>query len=190
MTILQSQLGAAGPGGASAMELISSSDADNVASVAFTGLSSTYFAYILVMSRVRALSGHPHLCMRTSSNNGSSYDSGASDYAWTGYGRNDGGNAFAGLLADSYLRITGDGASRDLGTDAAEEVYGHLVIFNPSASEYTKVVGQISYQDNDLDPVAFSAGGVRLSAADVDAIQILMDSGNLSGTFKLYGLKA
>ena len=65
---------------APAMVLISTATASNSASVSFTGLTSQYDEYEIQFTSVLPQTDAAALCLRTSTNGGSSYDSGASDY--------------------------------------------------------------------------------------------------------------
>jgi len=69
---------AAASGGA--WTYISSATASASASIAFTGLSSTYVQYMVVFEDVVMSADSSYLGLRTSTNGGTSYDSGASDY--------------------------------------------------------------------------------------------------------------
>jgi hypothetical protein len=74
---------------------------------------------------------------------------------------------------------------------ANEDMTGYVHIINPSASAFCSVVWSFEAYGTGSDTGVTIGGGRRGSAADVDAIQFLMSSGNLtSGTFKLYGIPA
>jgi len=130
------------------------------------------------------------LYLRTSTNNGSSFDSGASDYAWNLIESNAGGIAAEGDSADSQIILAGS-SDDELGTGSNEIFSGRLWIFKPSASDYTKICSIGSYTDQKVYQVTTNTGGARLSTTAVNAIQLLMSSGNIAtGNFRLYGFKA
>lgn len=173
--------------------LISTATASSSASISFTGLSSTYSQYVIVVSGLAPATDAVNFWMRTSTNGGVSYDSGASDYGWangvrafdtTGTSNGDGDDA------DSQILLTDD-TDATLG-NAANEISSYTIwLENPSAAQYF----QMNYQGVVTTPVGVRlrivGAGSRLTAADVDAVQFTMSSGNIStGTFKLYGLKA
>lgn len=173
-------------------ELISSATASSSSEITFTSLSSTYAAYQIVFQGVQPATDSVILYFRTSTDNGTSYDSGASDYAWASSGENDGGTIDPeGSTGDAQISIAGDQSSEQLGNQAGETLSGHLWIFKPSATEYTKVVFLCNYTDLVDDQNSLHGAGARLSAADVDAVRFYMSSGNIStGNFKLYGIRA
>ena len=78
-----------GVGAAGDLVKISSSTASASSSIAFTGLSSTYIAYILFYFNVAPATNAVTMLLRTSTDNGSSYDSGSSDYGWVSWTQND-----------------------------------------------------------------------------------------------------
>lgn len=171
-------------------ELISSATASSSASIEFTGLSSDYFSYMVILSDVVPGTDTADFIMRTSANNGSSYDAGASDYAYC---------RFTIQLSAAASAPTGTGDDADssillknaVGTGSNEATSGQITIYNPSAATYTRILGDLNTTDSTPTNLQSRNGALRLSAAAVDAIQFLMSSGNIaSGTFKLYGIKA
>ena len=177
-------------GGGGAWTLISTSTASTSATIDFTGLSSTYFQYMVVASNIQPVTDGVELFFRTSTDNGSSYDSGASDYKWVFNSyrlNNTPSNSNVGDTADSQIRINVTG----LGNAANEQNNLVLYISNPSDTNYTNIHGTAMITQNDGDVYMNHFAGQRISGADVDAIRFLMSSGNIStGTFKLYGLTA
>lgn len=172
--------------------LISSATASSSATISFTGLSSTYDSYVVMISKLAPATDSVILYMRTSTNNGSSYDSGASDYAWNSSGCSI-NNTWdpEGSTGDSKISLVGDQASEELGNAAGETCAGCVWIYKPSATEYCKIKFDFCYHDITTNIAGVYGGGVRLTAADVDAIQFYMSSGNIStGDFRLYGLTA
>lgn len=177
----------AASGGGGDWTLVSSATASSSASIDFTGLSSTYHAYKIIITGWVPATDASFPYMRTSTDNGSTWDSGASDYNWffdlvvpttsptiTRVGDN----------ADSQIRLGGT-----LGTGVNEEQCWEITLFNPSDAVYAKVIGH-GHTINDDGVVRFTQFcGTRLTAADVDAIQFFCSSGNIaSGEFRLYGL--
>lgn len=169
-------------------ELIASDTASNDAAITFTGLSSTYGAYKLVFANVEPASDGVGLYLRTSTDGGSTYDSGAGEYSTTSFFATDSPNS--GVSSDvgaaTYIRISGT-----VGNAANEDCSGEITLVNPSAAKYSEVFGIGRNVNASGARGVFFFSGARLSAADVDAIQILFSSGNIStGEFKLYGLRA
>lgn len=170
---------------------ISSSTASSSASISFTGLSSTYHCYVVEITNFAPATDGVEMYLRTSTDNGVSYDSGASDYAWSNYVvDNDGTLKDGGSTGDSKMEIVGR-TNDQIGGATNETSDATVWIFNPSSASYTKALCMATYTRTNGDSIWMTCGGQRLSAADVDAIQFLMSSGNIaSGEFVLYGLKA
>jgi hypothetical protein len=166
---------------AASYELIATVTASGASTVDFTGLSSGYIAYQLFVSGLFASAGTTTLTARTSSNNGVSYDSGASDYI-----RNY-------VLVNSAATVSGvsaTGSSITLGI-IGTSTYGQnlsLTLVNsgvsrPAAMEWT--LGNFISTGTQYRGVGF-----RDSTTAINAFRITGSGGaTLTGTFKLYGIK-
>ena len=162
-----------------------------VASVDFTSLiSSSYRHYMIVIDDVIPVTDATQLYLRTSTDNGASFDSGASDYGWvcdsmpmiTSPADNTQGDD-----ADSQIIL--HASTLSLGTGTGEAYNGILHIYNPLGTNLTFIKYTASFRASNALEYHIDGSGVRLASADVDAFQFLMSSGNInSGTFKLYGL--
>jgi hypothetical protein len=164
--------------------------ASNSATIDFTGLSSSYNAYKVVLSNVAPATNSVNLYLRTSTNNGSSYDAGASDYYWgvftvTAPNGGTGGTGPGAGTAAAQMRLNFSA----LGNGANKATGGIVYIYRPSAAAYCQVNWMLNSYTDGLFLDQQYGGGVRLAAADVDAIRFLMSSGNIAaGQFDLYGL--
>lgn len=162
-----------------------------VSSVDFTsGIDSTYKAYVIIVDNLNVATDGADIWVRTSTNAGVSWDSGSGNY---GYAMNE--IEISGSVATSNT----NGSSSDTkmvlnngpqGTATGESMSFKIIISDPaSTSDYTKIYFQGVYVDNFTELNAFYGSGARLATADVDAIQFLASSGNITaGTFTLYGL--
>jgi hypothetical protein len=167
--------GSSGPVSSGDIVFIESQTASNSATIEFTDLDSTYFEYLVVMTNVVPTSSST-LHFKTSSNNGSSYDSGATDYSYDGFGGTSTGAAFIVVTPS-------------VDTDATAGISAEVRIYNPSSTNFTKIVfAGASHSSTNL-PTRIAQSGQRESAAAVDAIQFLFSTGNIStGDFYLYGV--
>jgi len=163
--------------------LVSTVTASAASNVTFTDLSSTYHTYEIRFSNVYPSVDIRSFALRTSSNNGSSYDSGASDYTYVNTG-GWGTSVGTGSGTTSYI-----GLANTMGTAANELAHGVVTVFNPSASTYTHVRCDYNQINNAGTHYVGMIAGYRASAAAVDAIEISILSANITGTFKLYGYK-
>lgn len=170
--------------GGGSYELISTVTASGVASVEFTDLTSAYSAYEVWFQNTGSAS--PRLRLRTSTNNGSSYDSGASDYAYVGnHILQSSSRVFASTGASGIIFSLADGSAL-LGQGEMR-----LTIFRPSDTVYTTVFWNSKFWLSTIANSYMMGVGRRLSAADVDAIQFTYtDASNITGIFKLYGVSA
>lgn len=180
----------AAAGGGGNWVLISSATASGSATIDFTGLSSTYHAYAVVIEGLQPATDDAGLLMRTSTDNGATYDSSAGNYGYTVHGsQSNGGTATLGSDSATSIAICAYGAGVGIGNAANEQLSGIVYIYDPSNTNYTQVSGHVVYNNTVPRMTAANFAGERKSAADVDAIRFLMSSGNMDvGTFRLYGL--
>lgn len=173
--------------------LLDSQTAAADGSIDFTGkITSAYDTYKIFFSDVTPATDNAELWFRTSTDNGGTWDSGASDYSWCA-SRIAAGNAIAGDSSTGSTRInlTGvAGSNLGLGTATGEYGSGEITILKPDTAKYCNILYEHSYLNSAGVKTMFNGNGTRLTEADVDAVQILMSTGNIaSGTFKLYGVK-
>jgi hypothetical protein len=159
----------------------------NRGSVVFTGLSSSFQAYDIYLENVLPVTDGDGLILRTSSNNGSSYDSGGSDYSWVYQYMVPGSSPIIGQVgssADSSILIAGV-----TGNSANKGISGTIRILNPSASAQTSVDFDITF--GNTNPRFGQLGyGFRLSSSAVNAVQLKFSGNIASGKIKIYGVKA
>ena len=167
---------------------ITTVDASADTSLDFTDLSSTYIAYKFLFYAYKP-SVDGGIRIRTDSNNGASFDAGASDYD-TMYHQTE-------MESTSPLHQVFGDDTRDaiLSGNSQEDIHTHdmeLTLFNPSAVEFTKVFFRHNMRNSGTNAGKEVIGAVmRTSAAAVNAFQFLVSSGNIaSGTVTVYGLLA
>lgn len=164
------------------LHLIETIDSAGRASVDFV-LPSGYFKYELVFDNVVPVTDAVECWFRTSTDGGSTFDSGASNYWWTQHYQYSTSDLSVGSTGDTQIEI-----AYNIGNSTNESITGGITVYNPSAAQYTRVDWMSQGIRGDAVPTLFSGAGARLSAADVNAIQVLFSSGNFSsGIFKLYG---
>jgi len=183
--------------GTQIFELIDTEVAFFSSTIVFTGLSSTYYRYEIIVTDLNSSTSGVNFHMRTSTNNGSSYDSGVSDYGWLSTGSYvDGVPTVTPVTsgdstADSMI-LNGVDVGTDFDGATNEEKTFHINLYNPTANIFTHVMSEFDGYDNSSDLIqSVSTKAMRKSANDVNAIQFFMTSGTIeSGTFKLYGIRA
>lgn len=172
---------------ASPITLITTTTVSAASQVAFTGLSSTYIKYVIELTNVSSSVNNANLYIRTSTNNGASYDSGASDYVWLA-GLADQGTATMGIsnsTAATEIRV-GVSIGNVVNTGGINIQFN---LINPSAATKTVIYWDGGYVNTGPNYVRVLGTGVRNSTAGaVNAVQLLPGSGTFTGTFKIYGV--
>ena len=160
-----------------ALAFIESQDLSSASYADFTGFNaSLYDAYVFILSNVlgNVVLGDI-LWLRTSTDGGSTYSSGSTDYSYqysSGSGGGSDSNATGILIGQSSS--SGNGVS------------GEVKVLGPHLTKNTNVIFN-SFGDGNLSAVG---GGQRKSAADVDAVRFIFNTGTIvSGTITMYGLK-
>lgn len=134
------------------------------------------FEFIIV-NLVPASSG-VDLLIRTSTNAGSSYDSGATDYNWMVHGLDEDGLSLAEASASATsIQLNGTATISNVASDG---VAGRVTCYNPANTSFAvKFTWSLTYGDG-ADWNMVDGGGNRQAAADVDHVRFLMSSGNIS----------
>jgi len=169
--------------------LLGTQTASNSASLAFTSLiSATYDEYIFVIQNIIPATDGADFYLRTSTNNGSSYDAAGSDYAYAG------SRAVSGSVSNTVSQSSSAGQiliAESLGNATGENCNGKVTLFNPlNATVYKCVKYAMGYYSSAPDARVLDGAGYRLAVADIDAVQFLMSSGNItSGVIRMYGVR-
>jgi len=172
---------AAAAGGA--LTFVSTTTASTSSSIDITGIDSSAEIWILEISNYTTSVDNDAISIRTSTDGGSSYDSGAGNYRYTHHSRSDAGSVSGGQSTSATAIATTSGVGNAAGFG------GNLTvkIYNPSGTTHT-VISWISAWTASGGSVFTGSGmGKRVSAADVDAIQFIPGSGTIdTGEFTLY----
>lgn len=177
--------------GGGAWTTITTTDVSAVSEIVFTGFAAGTYSHYQFWIQDIAIDATTNLRMRTSSDGGSSYDTGASDYQWV-HGRVRGGSTDQGWdETDENIEVAGDGNVYDWDTDNNSFFSAVMNVFSPEdtrETSFTWVAGWIG-GGGDLNCGYYSA--TRKSTADVDAIKFYPASGAFKalGTIKMLGLE-
>jgi hypothetical protein len=157
-----------------------------VATLVFTSsvMDNTKFSsYRVEFEGVRG-SVDASLRMRTSSDGGSTFASGASDYRniaqqWSASSSSFGGGSEAFYRATSgSIESTAAGAS------------GKITIFEANVAAISHILSENVFFTSSSAYVREVIGGARFASDIIDGLQFSMSTGNIAGgTFKLYGVK-
>ena len=148
-------------------------------------VNATYRRYEFELDNVKPATDAVDFLAQVSTNGGSSYDSGASNYSWT-YG----GTGSATLTGQSSSS-TSMKLATNIGNASNENgVSGEATLINaPSASNRTKLMFFVAYENSAGATFQLTGTGRRLADQDTDAIRFLFDSGDIaSGTIRMYGI--
>ena len=170
------------PSGSSGPIFISSVTIDDDAAVEFTsGISSTYNIYMFVFDNLKSAAVGNIVRVRTSSNAGVSYDSGASDYSYgflKAIATVSGASSNGTDEIDTRVFINASSGSRGS---------GFFYLYNPSTSNNT-YLDWVFNGTHETASACQTGSGSRLSTTPVDAIQFRGNSSNfLVGTVSMYG---
>ena len=178
------------------MELLATETASASATIDFdAGINfATYDSYVFELTDIVPATDDTTLLIRTSTDGGSTYNSGATDYhhASTSVGSTTGlgsvENAVFSSIAIAGLNST---ATNKWGGAATECFGGTVKLRNPSNTTLLKLFEfKIEGSVANGEFAIRTGGGRRASTADIDGVRFLMDSGNItSGTIKCYGIK-
>jgi len=173
-------------------ELVQRTTISAASSVDFTsGFDvSQYFAYVFVLDHVRPATDDRDLWLRTSTDGGSTWDAGASDYKWTYVLSTESSSTAVGgnSAADTKIRLSGG-----IGTaSGAEEGFcGQIWLINPHRSTvYTTVQWICSFTSASGNFADLRGAGKRAAAEDVTGVRFIAESGNLGiGSINMFGLR-
>ena len=179
----------AAPGGG--LVFISNTDISSAATYDFTSFTAgSYEHYLFVLQNIIPATDNVNFYCLTSTDAGSSYDTGGSDYTWgvqTGGTWDTNGSAFLSLTGDSTNTSYTVGST---GTECG--VNGTVWLHGPHTTSFTAVSCNLSYDTAGAAGSSWqtsTGGGARDSAADVDGFRFLFASGNIeSGTITAYGV--
>lgn len=156
-------------------------------------ITSEFDTYDFILDSMIPGTDDQRLFMRTSTDNGATYDTGA-DYSTTNK-RSLSGSSIVSAV-DSFTSgsaiVVGDAtATNGFGSASGECFGGTITLQNPRNTTLRKIVRF------DVAGIAaggffihFNGGGTRNANTDIDAVRFLMASGNLAaGTIELWGRK-
>jgi hypothetical protein len=161
--------------GTGALNYVSTTVISNDVTIAVTGLAAGY-DYIFSFQNLLPQTDGTHLLLRTSTDGGSTYDSGAGNYTDA-----------AGAGASTSIRLS---SANNGGNVAGEGLSIDITVYNPGDTTMTHISCDGMQFLTDGTSTSCKFQGKRDSAADVDAVQFLMSSGNLaSGNLRVFRRK-
>lgn len=167
--------------------LISAQTITNAASIDIINLSSFFSKYEVILSGITPATANANLRILTSSNNGSSYDNAASNYAYSYTAHGDtgtaGSNGGASSAGATIIQMC-EGLSNTANANDFE-----VILINPNLSLNANGFMWQGRTMNNSSVVRSNRGqGVRLATGVINAFQFKFSSGNIaSAVMRLYG---
>ena len=176
-------VGATTPG----LVYINTFTASGAASLDITGLSSTYKSYIIEVEKLTPATDNADLWLRVSQDGGSTFITTASSYRYMKTQVNEAGTATSSGAQDSKIIMAGT-----IGNNTGEGFGGTIKIFSPAtASLYKHIRFDGTYVDGTPTGITVNGGGHYLAdGGAIDSLRLLMSSGNITATARLYGYRA
>ena len=172
--------------GVGGLQFISSIDLSGEQFVDFTGFdSSLYDSYEFTLSNVTTSIDGSYLMMRTSSDGGSTFDSGTGNYSFThNWARSTSNGADSSTTTTAiFFNVTGIGNAA--GEDGAS---GVVQVLGPHLPKRTRAIFHIIHTGTTGLMVNQLGTAERSSSADVDGIRFRLNLGFMtSGTITMYG---
>lgn len=167
--------------------LLDTQTASSSSFIDFTGLSTTYAAYKLIISGLQPSVNGANLLMRCSMNNGASYDA-SNSYNYVGLGAS---TTFGTVGVFNAGSATGMTIINNL-YNAFPANNAEVTLYNAAQpSLQLEISSAGSYVSSINDFGTFTSSGDYGVTGATNAIRLLMSTGNIVvGTFRLYGILA
>lgn len=173
----------------SGLVLLDSKVASNSAQLDFTsGINDRFDVYEVHYGSIIPATDGTTLNLRTSTDGGSNFDAGASDYRWA-YGGNR--SASTAWVVGGSTGATSMQLTTGIGNQANEKAYGVVRCYGLRDSGSYKVFESMAPAWDALpDASRFTMIHTRNSTTVVNALRVLCASGNItSGWARLYGVR-
>ena len=161
-------------------------------SSAFTTLiDSTYRLYKFVFIEVNPATNNVQFTFNGSIDGGSNYNVINTTTFFNTYRNMDGADGAMEYVAAGDL-ANGSGYQelcRNVGSEADESVSGELFLFRPSSTTFVTQFFATTWEVNQGNYIqGHYIGGYFNSTSAINALDFKMDSGNMDGTIKMYGV--
>jgi hypothetical protein len=190
LELIDAPEGGGGGGGGGSLVYIGEVSGSNVAALDLVaGFSDDYDRYVLEGLGIIPSTDNQDLKLRVSTNGGSSFDSGGSDYGYhwmrgRGGSTTDNDNAWADNT-EAWAHI-----ASNIGNASGEGAEFRIYLENFRNTGMYKLWWAETTNISDTGEVARQlAVGTRYTLTALDAIRIYFFSGNISGTLRLYGVR-
>jgi len=163
---------------------ISTATISSAATVDFTDLDQ-YSQYIFMLKNITPGTGSASPLMRTSSDNGSTFDSAATNYRGGGYAW----KPVAATTLSTPSFSTEAWLMPNEGLNTTNSGYTGQITLNKRTSEFTTFTYTCGYHRSATEPGIGQGYGFRNSTTQIDAVRFFMSAGNIaSGLISVYGV--
>jgi hypothetical protein len=159
---------------------VSRATASNSATIDFTGIDSTSDEWLILATRLSTTTDGDYLYIRTSSNGGSSYDNGVSDYTYQSL-RATSSTVSASRSTNNEVVMN---AAASQGNATGEFMSAKVKLMAPSAGDMQGFV-ESAYKDTSGNFIIEATRFTRHSASAVNAVRVFAQTGNLNGELVL-----
>jgi hypothetical protein len=157
--------------------LVAPASVNNVAAIDIISIPATARAVEVELAFVAPATDNVDLLLRTSTDNGSTFDTSAGHYQYANVVNTVGGSIAANNSASSTALMVAAG----MGSASNENGSGRVRLHFPGDAQYCCVEWEFTYRNQSSGTlVRVSGGGFRLAVADVDALRILFSTGNIN----------
>lgn len=159
--------------------------------ISLVSYGSTYRSFMIRLENFNPATDDVELWVRTSTDGGSTFDAGGTDYSYAAQGL--GSAAYTTVSAgDARIRIGSGGATAAIGNAANESISLDLILYDLSETTFNKkLIWNYAYNQASAGQANTGmGGGWRIATTDIDAIRFLFESGNIDeGKWGLYGMR-
>ena len=168
------------------LELIEKQTVSGVSQIDFTSIKETEYDvhFVQLISMETTSTGHPQnskMQLRFSNDGGSTFESGASDYAWANqYSKTSGGVAESKDTADTSIEFTPR-------CNSGEPTSAYMYLYQlGNSNTYSATNSQTTINMDQKEH--FFGAGIYTTAETIDAIRFY-NAYSMTGTMKLFGIK-
>jgi len=175
------------------MVFISKQTASSSASISFTsGIDSTYKEYIFYFNNIHAQNNDSQFRFNMSTDGGSNYNvTKTTTFFYAYHYENDSDANLTYVTGGDLAQSTNaQPLSYGQGNENDESCSGYLRLFNPSSTTFVKhFIASTNFYNHGNASINPYISGYGNTTSAVDAVQFIMDSGNIdSGDILLYGV--
>lgn len=173
-------------GGSGDWTLISSATASSSATVDFTGLSSSYISYVVILTNIVPATDGANLQVRFGTGGGPTWSSASTYHFAMVFDNEDASSGFFDETGFTYINI-----GNSMGSATGENANAKIMLYNPSSSLYKTMNFETAHINSAADTIFYNGVGGWKDTTAVTGIRFLFSTGNIaSGEFRLFGLSA